>query len=259
MYAYDVASNFTLMSKNPLVGFDDFDELRGMVLLPDGQLVVAQAGSKDSALLFFSACSADSHTRKYSHSALEQLDHPYSVTFRVDSKGALVLFAANQHTNDVTSYDADGNFLAVLESFKTDQIRGLAYDSTLDVLFVADEDADTVYGYSFANQSISKTYSYSFQDPVKVFLDVDTRVLYIGQRKLDSVATINLATNKPGPTYSNAALVHPAGIAVSGDRLFVVSQKLRTVVEFSITTGDFKGTVISGLTDDPEQIRISPC
>lgn len=54
-------------------------------------------------------------------------------------------------------------------------------------------------------------------------------------------------------------LNHPAGIAVYEDSLYVVSQDENKILEFSISTGEKKQTLVKDLADTPEQLIINYC
>jgi hypothetical protein len=59
-------------------------------------------------------------------------------------------------------------------------------------------------------------------------------------------------------TIRHESLVHPAGLTVLHDVLYVLEQQHRALLTFQASSGAFKGKLIDDLADSPEDILISP-
>ena len=229
--------------------------LRSMLVMADGTLLIANADDDSSRVLQFSACQADG-TRTYIQDyATASLDHPYGL-----ATGNGQLYVSSQNINTVNGYSlTDQSFSGVINNFNPDQIRGLAYNTKLNLLYVADKDANMVQAWSTATNSIDTAHSIASNDPIGLYYHETSGKLFIGSSADNSVVLWNPATQAIEQTFTDTNLQHPAGIAVSGDALFVISQTANSLLQFAISTGSLVGVIASNLPDTPEQLIVSDC
>lgn len=102
---YALSPSGSLLSKEVLDQSQTYQELRGMVFGPDGNLYVCQAYKNDSAIYCFGAPAANSYTRPWleayaTPSTSAGLLHPYQPAFGSDSN----LYVSSQDTNVVTGF-----------------------------------------------------------------------------------------------------------------------------------------------------------
>ena len=185
------------------------------------------------------------------------IDHPYGIAYGMYQHEESI-FVSSQDTQEVTVYTLNGNYIGLIYNFGEDNIRGLSYNSILDVLFIADETTNTVDAYSFQKSGFDDNLALSVDDPVKVYDNGEYIFVGSGDKSQNSFNSYDYKGNVV-QTFTSDDLSHAAGITSVGDRLFVVSQNNLEILEFSISTGEYKGVVISGLLDTPEQIHVSSC
>ena len=232
---------------------------RGLVFAPNGNMYLADASDGDSnlsSIMLYSSCGTDG-IRNYLFNFTANLDHPYGVAIGLYG-GEYAVFASNQDTYQVTAYSLNGTYLGLVYDLGQDNVRGIAYDALNQILYIADEDASIVYGYSVKTNSLDPNFQVSMDSPVGVY--TNGQFLFVGTKSGNYVNAYSLqAGNAFYRTFNSSDLSHAAGIASYDDQLFVISQNNNQVLEFSISTGDYFGIVISNLQDTPEQIAISPC
>ena len=244
-------------------------ELRGMLLYPNGNLIVANADSSDSKLLIGDGCGTQSQGTLTS----KDLSHPYGVCSGTNPvltsgypDGTAVVYATNQNSLRVSYYVMDPTLSTVEKNgyFGPDnffvKIRGSAVDPATQQVIVADEGANITY-FLDANGQIARTIKVS--NPIGTY--VSDGILYISSND-DSVPAVyayNLSDSlRRVATYQTPIvgdLSHPCGIGSCGDDLLVLSQNTHTLRVFSKSTTKYLRTIISGFGDDPEQLIVLNC
>jgi len=131
--------------------------------------------------------------------------------------------------------------------------RGIAVDPQTGLVYAASEGDGTVYVYT---PNGKKSHSIPFPNPIGVY--INGGVLYISGKATvgGSVLSFSLPSLSAGQTYQ-VNDPHPTGIVVYGGSLYVLGQGNHRLYQYNQQSGKFIGTVISGFTDDPEQITIS--
>jgi len=230
----------------------NFDELRGMFIdSRTNQLYVANAHDANSMILTFSDC-VPGGTRNYVGTfSASGLAHPYGI-----GQWNTTIFATNQDTNLVTYYDSSGNVLGTFAA-QISAPRGIAFDVNGNVYIASEDNSVKVY---------TSTGVYLMQIavtvPIGLWYDAPTNLLYISSNSKShpGVYVWNCASQTLNSTrFHSSSLVHPCGIVVSGDDLYVIGQKSATLVHFSISTGKFIEVLVNFTGDLPEQLIISPC
>jgi hypothetical protein len=93
-----------------------------------------------------------------------------------------------------------------------------------------------------------------------LYFDEQSDTLYIGSNGGNSsIVTYDVKRQKHGKiVFAHDSLVHPAGMLVYEQQLYVLSQKPKALHRFDATTGEYLG-VLASFDDLPEQIALSPC
>jgi len=268
--SYDFDGN--LLDDDVLTG-DTQSELRSMLVLPDQTLLVANSHKNDSRIAHYSACGANGK-RKYmgDFTGAAHTAHPYGLAFGADlAKADNVLWVSNQDSFDVTQFGATGTFQQQLRAFGTEELRSIAYNANTGVLYVANEDEDTVLGFETSSHTWNTALKLNVTTPVGLFMDLSKNVLFVGSNNANSTAGFVYAfdvsvpanggvpANKLTQRFTHAHMKHPTGIVVRNDEVYILAQKDGNLAQFSYSTGEHIGYVVEDFDDTVEQIIISPC
>ena len=242
-------------------------ELRGMVLLPDGNLLVANAYEGNSKVVTSFGCGIEQIPETLTS---QDLSHPYGLALGINpnlSRNGTILYVSNQDTLEVTYYVltdlengpkvVDHGIFGPQNFFE--QIRGIAMYPRTQELIVADESLDKVYFLSLdgaVNRSIKVT------KPIGTY--VSGSVLYVSSNSNSHPAaySFDLETLKQIREFQTpkvSDLGHPCGIASCQDRLLVLGQDTQSLFVFNSTSGDYLQTLVTGFSDTPEQIITLNC
>lgn len=265
IYSYDF--NGSLITNNVLMGDSNADEYRSLLLMDDSTIMVANANKDLSHISQFSLCNINNNNiRTFIHDFIPDntttLQHPYGIVYGYDGTTLdWTLYVSNQDDNSVTSYNKNGEYIHLIYNFDNSNIRSLAYDQQNFILYIACTTDDTVYAYDTTTQYFNSTLKLSVSKPIGLYLDNNKRILYIGSNSNNkpSVYAFNIDTQKIIQKYHTSTLGHPAGMVVSNNILYVLSQDSQSLIMFDTGSGNYIDTLIHNMPDVPEQIMISPC
>ncbi len=157
---------------------------------------------------------------------------------------------------------AQGGLTLATSGSSTHSVRGLAFDDA-GHLFVADEGANRVGVYDSNGNflgAITQSDSPSLQEPVALWFDAASGLIFIGSSGNERIFTYAVA-GVAGGSFEANALIHDgrlkkvSGITVDASgNLYTCSRETSSVYQWSAKSGDFIGTLASGFTDTPEQI-----
>lgn len=124
-------------------------------------------------------------------------------------------------------------------------------------LFIADEDQG-VLEYDW-NGTLRSTLPVPF--PISVYFCTSRHSIWVSSKKDHSVIEIDVDSKKEKQRIRHKYLKHPTGIAgdSEGERLFVLSQATKKILEFSMSSGRFVRSLVNHLRDDAERLVLSPC
>jgi len=250
---------------------DNLNELRSMTLdgsSPNSALLIANAKSSESRIVVFGPCDSDGK-RSYIDDLVttdqdDDLDHPYGVA--IDGSGNV--WVSNQHSDRITRYHSMRNKAKAGDAIKPNPFamsgsgegtRGIAYDKQHDLVYVADEANDIVRVFDASSRSA--LHQISVSNPIGLFIEETTAVLYVGSKDDDapSVKAFDMSSRKLLQSYSHDSITHPAGIAARDGLLFVLCQDQRKLASFDVASGKYQHTLVRDFSDDPEGLLISPC
>lgn len=240
------------------VGDENPHLLRCMVQDFDGSLLVANAYVKDSRILRYGDCSADS-MRQFvetvaSHKKERLLVHPYGIAL-----SGMDLFVTTQDTGAILRYslrDTGESPTSYVLGRKAD-LRGLV--QWKECVFAAEKKGGVVYRMC-GGEGLKPFVA--IRKPIGLAVDPDRQLLLVGSRyrKDPKVVAFDLSSPAPQPVkeFRYAGMTHPAGLAIaSGGRLIVAAQNLRRILEFDIESGVFRRVLVESLPDDPECLLVS--
>jgi hypothetical protein len=270
---------------------EELKSLRGMYIGPQGHLHVLNAIKSDTKVVEFSKCDAQGMRHflqvdvRHDKKADAALWHPYDIDRRFDEEGSGTVFISSQDTRSVVRYNilkhpwvpaepseaikkklkhpAPGLFIQ--HDNKHAAIRGIALGrDPKRWLFVADRHSNliTVYdqnGFKTDDIAVPKPISVVAGDGV-VALNA-TNVMLVGSAETgnDGVYKIDQQTGKVLAKYTSKNLVHPAGMTVYGDELFVCSQSTGAIIVFNFTTTEVIRDILTEMPDSPEHLLLSDC
>lgn len=267
---------------------DHFTEFRSMALgryrNEDDALYIADAMSKESFLLVYSACDRDGR-RHYLDTVVSTemnagADHTYGICF--DEAGNVM--ASFQHTDAVLRFHRDtfepmplplnlrmshkwkdyydGTFVQFGQpgphSVDEQGVRGIARVN--DTLWVANEDLGGVVIVSLATGVIYNIIV--VKNPIGLHYDEVADKVFVGSKNKHwrgAVYAIDPHLLRITSSYSTERMNHPAGITSYGDILYVGEQIRGDILMFSISTERFLGNLVSDAPGEIEQLLLSPC
>mmetsp|Transcript_29885 Transcript_29885/g.74265 ORF Transcript_29885/g.74265 Transcript_29885/m.74265 type:complete len:391 (+) Transcript_29885:3-1175(+) len=268
-YARDGCNLGTVLMTGP----HKLRELRGM-MLSDGHLLVAEAYRYDSKIVEYGPCQPESKgqreyvrvlTRRSAHN--EGLWHPYGF-----AQWDGYLYVSNQNSHEVVRYDVEtglpGPVAPVLKEYeskldpgtfvkfkaKKGRIRGVAFDK-YGVLYVANKDLGVLL-YNHQGALLGRL---PVKKPISVFYCFDRDSVWIGSVKRHSLYEFSAQTHLLIQVISDPSLRHPAGMVSYGDSLYVIGQATNRLLEYSISSGKLRRTLVDKLPDDGERVILSPC
>lgn len=251
---YQYSRDGCLLSSNVLTGGPTLDELRGLLVLPSGSLLVANANKDSSKLIEYGACSSSSLARAYQSTVVGSggsLVHPYGLAISGSN-----VFVSNQDTYSVVVY-SNGVWSPDLfvQYTSDDDVRGLTVDGS-GVLYVAVEETGVL---RYNSSTRSKIGTIDCDDCIGMFYDSTTNAVFIGSNGKDEVYQYGVAEGKVVRTFKYTGLSHPAGLVVYGGALFVNAQTAGKILQFDVATGDFVSAIVSSVPDDLEGLTLAVC
>jgi DNA-binding beta-propeller fold protein YncE len=238
---------------------------RGLLVLPDGSLLVSQATARAPAVLRVALpCSAPSVSRLVSSLFLSTsaLAHPYGLAAGVQSGN---LFVTNQDSNAVTRYSLPAGSLLPNSPVATNFTapRGIAAGlspGNVSSLFVAARDLNAVLELDEASGALRRTFT--VPQPIGVLVTAAGQLL-AGSSGDDIVRVWDLGSGMLLSTLQHPQLQHPAGMAMlNSTLLLVLSQTAQLVVAFDLTNpaAPFSaGVWAAALPVRPEQMAVLRC
>lgn len=156
-----------------------------------------------------------------------------------------------------------GGLTLVDTGSSTHSVRGVAFDGAGN-LYVADEGNDRVGVYAPDGRflgAITESSNHSVQEPVGLWFDPASGLLYIGAPGNNRIFTYAVS-RLGGGSFKADVLIHDpdrldkvSGITVDASgNLYTCSRKTSSVYQWSASSGAFLATFASGLSDTPEQI-----
>ena len=140
---------------------------------------------------------------------------------------------------------------------KSGHLRGLAVDAS-GCVHVADKHADTIWHYCPGSvDTMTK-----IKAPID--LTVDGETLYVGSfsSKHPAVFALDLASppdslgKRVVRNFTHPTLLHPAGLLVNAQKLYVLEQTRRALLAFHADSGEYDRTILTLLPDAPEKILL---
>lgn len=201
-------------------------ELRQMLLLGDGSLLLAQSLTMNSIIMRLpNACSGHNLTAWIRFSLL----HPYGLA----DNGRGTLYVTNQNSNLVTYYNSStGGPLPPNAYFATVQNpRGIAVDPRTGNIYVSVRDEDLLVEYG-ENSGNTRLRTWKIGKPIQVIFHGG--LLFVGGSANDEVLVIDLDNSSADPQIlTDPLLKHPAGMALVKNTLLVMSQDRREILAWS--------------------------
>jgi len=255
---YEYTRDGCLRSAAVLAGGPVLDELRGVAVLPSGDLLVANANKDSTKLVLYGGCTAASPSRAYRAVVAEQsttLVHPYGLALHGTS-----VFVSNQDTYNVLRYTNTSGLgpwasTVFAQYSSTDGVRGLAVDGG-GVLYVAVEQLGVLKYDVFTGAALGTV---PCNDCIGLTYDNTTDAVYIGSSGDDAVYQYSVAAQTFVRTFRDASLTHPAGLSVHDGALFVNAQSDGAVLKFDVATGAFFGAIVNSVPDALEALVLSSC
>jgi len=129
---------------------------------------------------------------------------------------------------------------------------------------VADENSDSVTVY---DKQGNKTDHIAVPKPIGVVAGDgvvqlrDSTLMLVGSAEdgKDGVYKIDQRNGQILAKFESENLVHPAGITVHGDELFVCSQSKGAIIVFNFTTTEVVREILTVMPDSPEHLVLSEC
>ncbi len=265
----------------------ELQDLRGMLPLADGTLLVISAWKHNTQILRFGSPNADSRrpfldvfTRSGDDNPL--LVHPYAMAIAPDGS----ILVSNQDSNTVTRYGAPGSSTAgkplgrdgqpetgtktaglvvpsrEMEKHGVKEVRGIAVtpDGTL---LVADRGKGEVTHWNINTgecMGVLASKSDGIETPIQLLLAPDESTLYISDNKRNEVFRLQLPDGKASVFIcEDAGVDATSSLAIHDGYLYVGSRKAREILRFRLSDGvaDAK-PFIANLPDNPEFFIANP-
>ena len=275
IWSYDTSGNLvsdTVLDTSQV----HLQELRGFVVLPNGDLYVANAYKEDSAILHFGPAKDRQTPRQFlsvftSTRTSPGLKHPFNLVVGPDGN----IYACNQDTNAVTRYYGPGSshvpgtpmpppkpdypldiFLQSARVVPTGvkEIRDILFAPD-GFLYVADEDRNEVRQYDGKNGEYLRTianHNDGLDAPVHLLTSPDQTHLYIGSSQNDKVFRYHFSTGhvKTFVHSGDGGLKATGGMAFGNDGWFYVVSRLTNQI--------LRYTQLDGTPDIKPFINIVP-
>jgi len=260
---------------NVLVYNPDLSELRGMMLMKTGELLVLNAYKKDSAVLQYGSCDDDGHRRfeqvVFSRAAHNKaMEHPYGIALGPDG----YIYVSSQDTFTVLRFQLDGSPGPRPKAIKKEDtskkmagafvvfpagedVRGITFDEK-GTLYVSNK----VHGVMMFDRDGFQIGLIEVEKPIGLLYSTERESVFIGstQGHHSQVLEYNVHDHTLKATYhAKGYLNHPAGMVVYKDTLYAVSQSDGTIIEFNLNKGKYKRTVNGDLPDIGEHLLLSMC
>ena len=131
-------------------------------------------------------------------------------------------------------------------------------------LWIANEDYNRVF---IVDKDAKEVGWIRIQNPVGMFYDSTRGIVFVGSKSKKAtgggaVYGIDINTWSVVKTFQllgKVGLVHPTGLLVYEDILYVAEQTSNLILAFNVTTQRFLSNVVSSFPDDVEQITLSYC
>ena len=263
-------------------GQPPLSELRGMMVVGNGDLAVVSAKSEATRVLLFGAADAKSGIRPYMRTwaargeANPAMVHAYQIAIGPDG----ALYAANQDTNTVTRYAGLGAqepgrplpVAAGLAQFGTmfpgtvvpnDQqspegvglVRGFTFGAD-GLLYVCDRGHMRVAAYDPATGRWVRdvmTAADGLEHPIQAIFTPDGRELLVTDNKIDCVWKRDMETGRISQLVSpkEGGLSAASSIVMRGKVLYVGSRLSKQILKYDAKHGKFLG-VFAELPSNPE-------
>ena len=158
---------------------------------------------------------------------------------------------------------AQGGLTFAPSGSSTHSVRGLAFDNA-GHLFAADEGNNRVGVYDVNGNflgAITQSENHSVQEPVALWFDGPSGLLYIGSPGNQRIFTYAVAGIASGNFQASSLMQDDnrldkvSGITVDASgNLYTCSRETSSVYQWSAQSGSFIATFASGFSDTPEQI-----
>ena len=246
----------------------DVKEPRGMLQLPNGDLLITDARTHHSKLWKLKHCNFDKKTPIHEF-ASHGLHHPYALA--LSSRNTVLV--ANQNCPDstcrVSEYDLKGksmgHFISIPGSKDSIALRGIAVDARGDV-YVAARGMDKLLRYDADGNKVGEL---EVKKPLSVFYDASMDAIYISSRTAKKKmgresGAVYQYTPSDGRMERKFVLggkmpmSHPAGVFSYSGTLYVLEQYYGRLLAFNIKTGEFLTTLADDM-DNPESLMIRAC
>lgn len=243
-------------------------EPRGMLQLPNGDLLITDARTHHSKLWKLKHCNFDKKTPIHEF-ASHGLHHPYALA--LSSRNTVLV--ANQNCPDstcrVSEYDLKGksmgHFISIHGSKDSIALRGIAVDARGDV-YVAARGMDKLLRYDSDGKKVGEL---EVKKPLSVFYDASMDAIYISSRTAKKKmgresGAVYQYTPSDGRMERKFVLggempmSHPAGVFSYSGTLYVLEQYYGRLLAFNIKTGEFLTTLADDM-DNPESLMIRAC
>ncbi len=255
-------------------------DLRGMLPLADGTLLLIAAWKNNTKVLQYAAADANGQ-RAFSRVFTEQsasnplLVHPYCLAQAPDG----TIYASNQDSNTVTRYSAPSSSSAgtpmqgdnalqtaanaglvvpsqTLHKDGIKEVRGIAFGPD-GKLYVADRGKGEVSRWdatSARREAVLLSKSDGLETPIQLLFSADGTKLYISDNKENKVFCMSVADRTLTTLIdSDAGIDASSALAIEGPWLYVGSRKARAILRFKLSDGSADSApFISNLSDNPE-------
>lgn len=229
-------------------------QVRGMCVLPDGSLLLAQGLQANSVIYRFpNQCSG----AQYAPWIRANLAHPYGI----NHNGRGTLYVANQNSNQITHYN-----------YTTGQPIGSGVFATMDVPRGLDVNLVTgnVYGAARAEgfivefSGLNGTRVHLFPCGNAIGILYWNGYLLGGCDKTASIEIWDATTRVHLNSLTNRNLIHPAGLTIGpGPTLLVMAQQTLVVLAWDLSTSGgnatYKGLWLNPTPGIPEQMITLSC
>jgi hypothetical protein len=265
----------------------ELQDLRGMLPLTDGTLLVISAWKKNTQILHFGVPASDARrpfigvfARSDDNNQL--LIHPYAMAIAPDGS----ILVSNQDSNTVTRYGAPNTANAgqpltpsgavdagtksaglVVPSHEMNkhgvkEVRGIAVTAA-GTLLVADRGKGEVSAWNLESGErlrVLASKNDGIETPIQLLIAPDGNTLYISDNKRNEVFRLQLPDGKPSVFIGeDAGIDATSSLAIHDGYLYVGSRKAREILRFRLNdgVGDEK-PFIANLSDNPEFFMVNP-
>lgn len=242
--------------------------LRGL-LLHDQYIYVVDSYKKNSKIFQFSDSIPELGSRRqYITTLISQNEttnplmiHPYGIQFHKDyfyvsaqNTSSLLRYKTETGTNgpSVKNLQKQNMSSLVVKLNSNEEIRGFDFDE-FDKCYVANKQTGVqVYDENFNLIKTIPVFS-----PISIFYNNKNNHILVGSSKTHDIKEYDVHNFELIKSIKHPLLRHVAGISVLDDSIFVVSQKKNKLLEFSLSNGLLKNTVVDDLSDIGERVTLS--